>query len=123
MKRKSIKAILLFSLSLLCAASYAQSIFIETESFQNKGEIVDQQFMDLMAHGLGTSVSDAQRRARRLPSGLFGTDEPGHTLPTAGPLRGVHLAGTRLLLGQAQSSTRPGRIQPHGNLQETGRRD
>ena len=42
------------------------SLFIEAESFQNKGGwVVDQQFMDLMgssylmAHGLGTPVSDA----------------------------------------------------------------
>ncbi|WP_339117417.1 FAD-dependent oxidoreductase [Petrimonas sp.] len=47
-------------------SSHAQSIFIEAESFQNKGGwVVDQQFMDLMgssylmAHGLGTPVSDA----------------------------------------------------------------
>jgi hypothetical protein len=67
MKQKSIKAILLFSLSFLCmVSSHAQSIFIEAESFQNKGGwVVDQQFMDLMgssylmAHGLGTPVSDA----------------------------------------------------------------
>jgi len=67
MKQKSIKTILLLSLSFLCVvSSYAQSIFIEAESFQNKGGwVVDQQFMDLMgssylmAHGLGTPVSDA----------------------------------------------------------------
>jgi hypothetical protein len=42
------------------------SLFMEAESFQNKGGwVVDQQFMDLMgspylmAHGLGTPVSDA----------------------------------------------------------------
>ena len=67
MKQKSIKVIFLLSLSFLCiVSSYAQSIFIEAESFQNKGGwVVDQQFMDLMgspylmAHGLGTPVSDA----------------------------------------------------------------
>ena len=67
MKQKSIKTILLLSLSFLCVvSSYAQSIFIEAESFQNKGGwVVDQQFMDLMgssylmAHGLGIPVSDA----------------------------------------------------------------
>ena len=67
MKQKSIKAILLFSLSFPCVvSSHAQSIFIEAESFKNKGGwVVDQQFMDLMgspylmAHGLGTPVSDA----------------------------------------------------------------
>lgn len=66
MKQKSIKVILLLSLSLCVVSSSAQSIFIEAESFQNKGGwVVDQQFMDmtcssyLMAHGLGTPVSDA----------------------------------------------------------------
>ena len=66
MKRKSVNIILLLSLSFLVVPSYAQSILIEAESFENKGGwVVDQQFMDLMgspylmAHGLGTPVSDA----------------------------------------------------------------
>jgi hypothetical protein len=48
------------------AAKNSPSLFIEAESFQNKGGwVVDQQFMDLMgspylmAHGLGTPVADA----------------------------------------------------------------
>src|SRR5690554_6598514 len=48
------------------AAKNSPSLFIEAESFQNKGGwVVDQQFMDLMgssyllAHGMGTPVEDA----------------------------------------------------------------
>lgn len=38
MKQKFIKVIFLLSLSFFCVvSSYAQSIFIEAESFQNKG--------------------------------------------------------------------------------------
>ncbi|MBK5195216.1 MAG: FAD-dependent oxidoreductase [Proteiniphilum sp.] len=66
MKQKSVEVILLLSLSFFVVQSNAQSIFIEAESFQYKGGwVVDQQFMDLMgspylmAHGLGTPVSDA----------------------------------------------------------------
>lgn len=66
MKPKSIKVILLLSLAINVVSSNAQSVFIEAESFQNKGGwVVDQQFMDLMgspylmAHGLGIPVSDA----------------------------------------------------------------
>jgi len=66
MKRKSVKIILLLSLSFFVVPSNAQSILIEAESFENKGGwVVDQQFMDLMgspylmAHGLGKPVRDA----------------------------------------------------------------
>lgn len=64
-----IKIISVFFACIITLSIYAGdsgSIFIEAESFQNKGGwVVDQQFMDLMgssylmAHGLGTPVSDA----------------------------------------------------------------
>jgi hypothetical protein len=52
---------------LLCSVgAYAAELFVETESFENKGKwVVDQQFMDLMgspyliAHGMGVKVGDA----------------------------------------------------------------
>lgn len=79
MKQKSIKAILLFSLSFLCVlSSHAQSIFIEAENFQNKGGwVVDQQSIDvigssyLMAHGLGIPVQDAATIIKVPQSGSY----------------------------------------------------
>lgn len=54
------------------------SLFIEAESFQNKGGwVVDQQFMDLMgssylmAHGLGTPVSDASTTVNFAKTGEY----------------------------------------------------
>ncbi len=54
---------------LICQMGFAQgnySVFVETESFENKGGwVIDQQSMDvmgspyLMAHGMGTPVADA----------------------------------------------------------------
>ena len=53
-------------LTLLCGRVSAAQLWLETEKFDNKGGwVVDQQFMDLMgstyimAHGMGTPVSDA----------------------------------------------------------------
>ena len=52
--------------SMLVAPSFAADLFVEAESFENKGGwVVDQQFMDLMgspyllAHGMGVPVRDA----------------------------------------------------------------
>ena len=57
------RAILTLSLALLCLAAGAQSVFVETESFADKGGwSLDQQFTDLMgspyliAHGYGKPV-------------------------------------------------------------------
>lgn len=67
---KKVKQIfLVFFLSTLFLNSFGQRdvIFLETESFQNKGGwVIDQQFMDemgspfLLAHGLGNPVADAE---------------------------------------------------------------
>ena len=62
------KTLVLFSLFFAVMALFASnSIFIEAESFQNKGGwLVDQQFSDLMgstyliAHGMGAPVADAE---------------------------------------------------------------
>ncbi|HHU25667.1 MAG TPA: FAD-dependent oxidoreductase [Bacteroidales bacterium] len=67
MTRGSIHIISLLCVSFLyVASSQAQSLFIEAESFQDKGGwVVDQQSIDvmgssyLMAHGLGVPVQDA----------------------------------------------------------------
>lgn len=55
-----------FALALSAAAAFAESFFVEAESFADKGGwAVDQQFMDqmgspyLIAHGLGRPVADA----------------------------------------------------------------
>jgi len=64
MKRNSILAALIF----LSAISFGQSsVFIEAESFANKGGwFVDQQFMDIMGssylleHGMGVPVTNAE---------------------------------------------------------------
>ncbi|WP_080905566.1 FAD-dependent oxidoreductase [Parabacteroides sp. Marseille-P3160] len=63
--RKS-NAILLLLLFISVMSARAASLFVEAESFQQKGGwVVDQQFMDLMgssyllAHGLGKTVNDA----------------------------------------------------------------
>lgn len=62
------KSALLFCLGVFgCSVgSFAENVLVEAESFRDKGGwVVDQQFMDLMgspylmAHGLGTPVSDA----------------------------------------------------------------
>jgi len=56
----------LFTLPVLVSCSRAQTVFIEAESFANRGGwVIDQQFMDqmgspfLLAHGLGQPVGDA----------------------------------------------------------------
>lgn len=53
-------------LSLCCISLHAAKVWVETESFRNKGGwVTDQQFMDLMgspylmAHGMGIPVADA----------------------------------------------------------------
>lgn len=60
------KRLVFLLLLFLTGPLYAASLWIETESFANKGGwVVDQQFMDLMgspylmAHGMGTRVQDA----------------------------------------------------------------
>ena len=60
------RTVLTLSLALLCLAAGAQSVFVETESFADKGGwSLDQQFTDLMgspyliAHGYGKPVADA----------------------------------------------------------------
>ena len=60
------RLLIYFFLSLYCISINAASVWVETESFKNKGGwVVDQQFMDLMgspylmAHGMGTPVADA----------------------------------------------------------------
>lgn len=64
MKKLIITALLLVTALL---QSIANNVFLEAESFQNKGGwVVDQQFMDLMgspylmAHGMGVPVNDAE---------------------------------------------------------------
>ena len=64
MKRNSIFTVLILLAGILSAQN---SLFLETESFTNKGGwVVDQQFMDimgspyLMAHGMGVPVADAE---------------------------------------------------------------
>ncbi|HAH57574.1 MAG TPA: pyridine nucleotide-disulfide oxidoreductase, partial [Bacteroidales bacterium] len=64
--RKSIAIVLTALIIHSVNAKNLTSLFIEAENFQNKGGwVVDQQFMDLMgspylmAHGMGTLVSDA----------------------------------------------------------------
>lgn len=60
------KILIIFLLLTLCLSGFAKGIFIEAESFSEKGGwVVDQQFMDtmgspyLLAHGLGSPVQDA----------------------------------------------------------------
>ena len=64
--RKKLYLIAIILLSMLCCPTFASKLFIETESFTNKGGwVLDQQFMDLMgspyllAHGLGKPVANA----------------------------------------------------------------
>jgi hypothetical protein len=71
--------IFIHSLLLLCGVSaHAESLFVEAESFENKGGwVVDQQFMDLMgspypmAHGLGRPVADASISVHFPADGLY----------------------------------------------------
>ena len=60
------KAAILFAAILLANSLFAQTVFVECESFEQKGGwALDQQFMDemgspyLLAHGLGKPVADA----------------------------------------------------------------
>jgi len=57
----------IFTTSMICFSQSNHSVFLEAESFENKGGwVVDQQFMDLMgssyllAHGMGVPVADAE---------------------------------------------------------------
>jgi hypothetical protein len=75
MKRFLIVLILLISVQL---QTLANEIFLEAESFQNKGGwVVDQQFMDLMgssylmAHGMGVPVADAETTAEFPSTGEY----------------------------------------------------
>lgn len=62
------KTFLYFVVSIVFfSCGISQTIFLEAESFENKGGwVVDQQFMDmmgspyLMAHGMGVPVADAE---------------------------------------------------------------
>jgi hypothetical protein len=80
MKTQILLKIFALNLLLLCATALsAQTVLIEAESFKTKGGwVVDQQFMEemgspyLLAHGLGTPVSDAST---------------GITLPSTGKYR------------------------------------
>jgi hypothetical protein len=67
--KKAISFLVLFSLSSGWLPADQSLLFLEAESFENKGGwVVDQQFMDqmgspfLMAHGLGVPVADAETR-------------------------------------------------------------
>ena len=69
---------LLLFLSLNWFPSFSKGIFIETESFENKGGwVLDQQFMDemgspyLLAHGLGKPVDDASTEFDAPESGVY----------------------------------------------------
>lgn len=70
----------LFSIILLfsCSSANSADVFVEAESFREKGGwVVDQQFMDqmgspyLMAHGLGIPVKDAFTTIRMPETGLY----------------------------------------------------
>ncbi len=65
-------------ISMICQTSVAAELFIETESFANKGGwVLDQQSMDimgspyLMAHGLGKAVADASTTIKFSKSGKY----------------------------------------------------
>ena len=72
MKKLAVVAFLLSFVLLTASARAAESVFVEAESFQEKGGwVVDQQFMDikepgqagsviLLAHGLGKPVANAK---------------------------------------------------------------
>lgn len=73
-----IKQPLLILLLLLAACSQPASVFLEAESFQEKGGwAVDQQFMDqmgspyLIAHGMGRPVEDASTRFEAPANGSY----------------------------------------------------
>ena len=76
--QRIIKASLLI-LFISANSSFSQStLFIEAESFRNKGGwVIDQQFMDvmgspfLMAHGLGTTVGDAHTNIQITEAGKY----------------------------------------------------
>jgi hypothetical protein len=64
-------AVLLFSLFMLCSWGQSKSIWVEAESFDEKGGwFIDQQSMDIMgspyliAHGMGTPVKEATTKVR-----------------------------------------------------------
>ncbi|MFT3751545.1 MAG: FAD-dependent oxidoreductase [Paludibacter sp.] len=65
-------------ISLICQTTAAAELFVETESFTNKGGwVLDQQSMDimgspyLMAHGLGKPVADASTVVKFAKSGKY----------------------------------------------------
>ena len=72
------KIILVLSALSIAALSYAQGIFVEAESFTDKGGwSVDQQFMDIMgspyliAHGMGVPVKDASTVVEVTDPGVY----------------------------------------------------
>lgn len=72
------RIVLLLSLLLSIRPAVAADLFVEAESFSNKGGwVVDQQFMDLMgssylmAHGLGTPVGAASTQVTFPESGTY----------------------------------------------------
>lgn len=69
---------LLILLLLVCACTRPGTVFLEAESFQEKGGwAVDQQFMDqmgspyLIAHGMGRPVADASTRFEAPAEGIY----------------------------------------------------
>lgn len=76
--KKQISVGLFILVSLICQTTVASDLFIETESFKNKGGwVLDQQSMDvmgspyLMAHGLGKPVPDASTVVKFSKSGKY----------------------------------------------------
>lgn len=75
MKRR---LVFLFILNLFASYSLASNLWIETETFQEKGGwVLDQQFMDemgspyLLAHGMGIPVADAQTTVELPEPGIY----------------------------------------------------
>lgn len=72
------KILVYFFVALCCASLRAAEVWVETESFRNKGGwVTDQQFMDLMgspylmAHGMGVPVADASTPIEIPESGTY----------------------------------------------------
>ena len=72
------KAVIFIAAILLVNSLFAQTIFVECESFEQKGGwVLDQQFMDemgspyLLAHGMGKQVADASTTVNIPAEGLY----------------------------------------------------
>jgi hypothetical protein len=75
---KSLLFLIAITISTIVVSQPKNQVFIEAESFQNKGGwVVDQQFMDLMgspylmAHGMGVPVADAETTVEFPAAGEF----------------------------------------------------